>query len=203
MKTIAERLKEARKRKGWNQEKLAEELNLQRGTISNWEQPDGDAPPPDSAVHAAEKLGQDAKEFLLLSLLREATITKTESNSILEKTVNDLFSQIQTPKPVHGGGPSSHLSLCDFPHGFQEPFAVIVGDKRENPPKNVGDLSAFSASTVDDRWIHKIGLPKTTEKISDKTFVMAPNDWLRKKAWQVHHYNRFFTCVQFVFSHLQ
>ena len=147
MKPFPDRLREARKRKGWSQETLAKELHQGRAAISSWEQDVGSdtaaSPPPDCAVLAAQKLGEDPKEFLLLALLSQATGAKSESNTALEHTVKDLFSVLHSPKQTSIVGPSSHLSLCDFPGAFHEPFTIIVGDKREIPPKTVGDLAAF------------------------------------------------------------
>ena len=180
MRTFGDYLKEARKRCSLSQDDLAKKLNVPRGEISAWENNKG-APAPDRATQAAEILGEDTREFLLLAILQDANSTNALRPE-LERAVADLRALMTPATRLNSIGTSTHLTLCDFPQGFHEPFKIVVGDKRENPPKSVGDLAAFSASTVDDRWLPMLGLPKNgTEKIFDKIFAMAPDEVLKKK----------------------
>jgi transcriptional regulator with XRE-family HTH domain len=71
-------------------------------------------------------------------------------------------------------------SILEFPEAFPN-IRIVTGDKREYPPKTAGDIGAYSASPIDDRWIYRLNLPKTTEKVSDKEFVISSEDRLREE----------------------
>jgi len=89
-----------------------------------------------------------------------------------------------TPLPPHDTASASDellkRSLVLFPEAFL-PLVIVVGDKRENPPKSPGDLLALSASTSDLRWILKLSLPKDTEIISDKVLLYASPEYLSEQ----------------------
>jgi transcriptional regulator with XRE-family HTH domain len=75
----------------------------------------------------------------------------------------------------------SGRTFLDFPEAFSKTGLVIVtGDRRDSPPKGPGDIGAYSASPIDDRWVHMLGLPKTTEKVSDKEFVVSDRERLQE-----------------------
>lgn len=71
-------------------------------------------------------------------------------------------------------------TLEHFPVAFN-PLVVVTGDKREEPPKTAADLGAVSASPIDDRYIRKLPLSFDVEKISDKVFVLADDEFLREQ----------------------
>jgi len=75
-----------------------------------------------------------------------------------------------------------YRSLLEFPHAFH-PITVVVGDRREGPEniKSAGDIFAYSASPSDLSWILKLGLPRDTDIVSDKVFVVSDEEYLRER----------------------
>jgi len=165
-----------------SQQELAGKLGIGRGMVANYER---GAASPDAAraVKLAQLLNRDPLKFLLLSNLqevedRDGSVRHTVDGA-LKKGVGDT-----APPRVRI---DTHRTLLDFPYAFA-PLTVIVGDKREAEPRNPGDLYVFSASTVDDRWLLALGLPRDTEKISDKVLMTARDDesWLRDRFGRTH-----------------
>ncbi|HEY6174973.1 MAG TPA: caspase family protein [Kofleriaceae bacterium] len=71
-------------------------------------------------------------------------------------------------------------SLAGFPTQFL-PLTVVIGDRREAPPKAPGDLLALSASPAELRWLPGLRLPHDTEIVSDKVFAQLPESELRQQ----------------------
>jgi transcriptional regulator with XRE-family HTH domain len=154
-------------------------MGVSRPLISQWENGEK-LPEPERAVRLADLLRADRTEFLILSLLQRGACRKDKSKdcTMLYETASQLKKQLRRDQPAaQKRGLATHLSLLDFPGAFS-PITVIVGDKREEKPKNAGDLYVFSASPVDDRWLLSLGLPRDTEKISDKVLMTADKEWL-------------------------
>ena len=61
------------------------------------------------------------------------------------------------------------FQLGDFPQSFM-PLVVVVGDRREGRPKTVGDVLAYSVSTIDILFLAQLNLPTDTLIVSDKVF---------------------------------
>ncbi|MFH1109163.1 MAG: helix-turn-helix transcriptional regulator [Planctomycetota bacterium] len=184
--SFAKCLQQARHQKGWTQQNLADKLGVSRAAIANYETGKG-APEPARAVALAKALDESPSEFLLLSILQQADLGGPDAD--LAAAAQEVLCQstARARQPARAHGHSSHLTLCDFPDAFQ-PLTVIVGDKREEEPQNAGDLFVFSASTVDDRWLMKLRLSDSTEKISDKVLMTAAkhDEWLREKLGKTH-----------------
>lgn len=186
------RLRLARERAKQTQQWLAQRVHKSRVIIANYET--GKAgPDPDVAVQLARILGEDPAEYLLLANLQRAFCLRGTADKDLLEVANQLLSKTKHfgLPPKHPHTLETHLSLLDFPDSFL-PVTVVVGDKREDDPQNAGDLFAFSASTVDDRWLLSLGLPSDTEKISDKVVMTAEQDvnWIKK-----HFANRNILCI--------
>lgn len=81
---------------------------------------------------------------------------------------------------AESGLPTPARTLEHFPRAFQ-PLVIVAGDKREDPPKTPADVGALSASPLDDRYLRQLPLLPDTEKVSDKVFVLAKEDYLREK----------------------
>lgn len=180
------RLRRAREAKKLNQEELGEKLKLGRVSIANYER---GRQIPDSvrAVKLAEELGEDPCEFVLLADAQRSASDGKKVDLEFLNAINRLFERYRssgTPALAHHGL-ASHVSLLDFPDAFA-PLTIIVGDKREEEPRNAGDLYVFSASTVDDRWIFELDLPRNTEKLSDKILMTASDEWLKTTLGRRH-----------------
>jgi transcriptional regulator with XRE-family HTH domain len=172
-------LKMARENCKMSQEKLAKAIRLNRGSIANYE--GGEAIDPIKAVMLAEALGADSGRFLLLSLLQGRNGTGFEHLASLVESM--LHQRVSTTPPA--GLRDGEVSLRTFPEAFR-PLTIIVGDKREDDPRTPGDLYAFTASPVDDRWIMSLGLPRETEKLSDKIVMTATREWLQSRLGKTH-----------------
>jgi len=190
VESFATRLQTARKKAGFSQDELARRLNLTRGVIANYES-GLSAPDPVRAVQMARILNARSTEFLLLSIVQrsapgpeqDASGPDDDGFERLESVVAELLG-LRGPEPDHDAL-DQPLTLSDFPHRFS-PLVVVVGDRRETEPTTIGDLGAFSASPVDDRWLPALELPKGTEKVSDKVFVTAPAEWLKEQFGKKH-----------------
>ena len=182
------RLRAAREAKQMTQDELARDVGVTRSVIANYERGET-VPDPTRALELAHVLSAKKEDFLLLSV----------ASSVAARPANDLAAAprqaaIETlerlHRAAHGVEPrqpvnADYLTLADFPDRFL-PLTVIVGDKREDDPKNPGDLFVFSASTVDDRWLMDLGLPRGTEKLSDKVLMTASEQWLEERLGRTH-----------------
>jgi hypothetical protein len=72
------------------------------------------------------------------------------------------------------------FKLSDFPKGF-EPLAVVIGDRREGRPRTIGDLLAYSVSSIDLMFLAELQLPSGTLIVSDKVFVIEDESTLRDR----------------------
>lgn len=182
---FGDRLRQARVRAHLSQAALAERIRVSRVIIASYETGKA-APELSRAVRLAEILAEDPQEFLLLAAIQREWDAAQENTSFAS-TIEDLLRKAgrKAPRTLASAGPLTHASLLDFPGGFT-PLTIIVGDKREDEPKNAGDLFAFSSSTVDDRWLLRLGLERETEKISDKVLMTADDEWLRKRFGSTH-----------------
>jgi transcriptional regulator with XRE-family HTH domain len=181
---FGDRLNEARSRLGLTQQVLAKKGNMTRVAIANWENGNA-APSAEIAARLAKILQADPEEFVLLTCLQKAATSfdlKAERPPEFLGLINTMLKKCVGPskRVANLTTPTTHITLPDLLGGYAEPV-VVVGDKREEDPQNIGDLFVFSACTVDDRWLSALGLPSSTEKISDKTFLIAPREWLKER----------------------
>ncbi len=180
-------LKNAKKASKISPQKIAEQMGISPQQLRNYEN-GNTAPEAHTATKLALLLKQNPREWTLQACLQRASQTKPVDHgvlTVLESMLDDLSDggdHQQSPYQHH-----EYVSLSHFPQKFH-PLAVIVGDKREDHPVNTGDLFAFSASPVDDRWLASLGLAEDTEKYSDKVFSpgVAKDDWLRKRFGKSH-----------------
>lgn len=77
---IAERLQELRKKAGYSQEQVAEQLGLSRQAVSKWESGQG-KPEIDNVVKLMELYGVSA-DYILLGIENRATTPATEKKKI-------------------------------------------------------------------------------------------------------------------------
>ena len=121
-------------------------------------------------------------EDRLPELLLRACHDRLSDDENTEKARNVYLTLINrldsSAAEAHSSVPIRTLEY--FPRAF-EPMVIVTGDKREDPPKTPGDVGAVSASPIDDRYLRRIPLSPDTEKISDKVFVLADDDYLRRK----------------------
>lgn len=178
-------MRQARERSDLSQAALAERIAVSRVIIASYETGKA-APELGRAVRLAEILAEDPQEFLLLAAIQRERDAIQES-ATFASTIEDLLRKAgrKFPRTLASVGPPTHASLLDFPGGYT-PLTIIVGDKREDEPKNAGDLFVFSSSTVDDRWLSGLGLERETEKISDKVIMTADDEWLRERFGSTH-----------------
>jgi transcriptional regulator with XRE-family HTH domain len=181
-------LLDARKRKGMSQAELASNAtdlaNLSGPRISAFEK--GQARP---SIFQLAKLSLALEidfQAAILARLRdeldeesrshgEALWSKGEAEETFRRF--DQLMDWSTSQGIQKTDLLRDRSLERFPHSFPN-LVIVTGDKREEPPKSAGDIGAYSASPIDDRWIHLLHLPPGTEKVSDKEFVISTNERL-------------------------
>lgn len=180
-------LREAREKKNAVQANLAKQLDVKASTISNFEK--GQRLP--SLVQLArlsQALDLDLQTLILCRAYDELALDDSSKwpKEILtqrKNLISSLQKYVQDARFAASAKSRQHLkdrSFLDFPEAFPN-IKIVTGDRRENPPKTVGDIGAYSACPIDDRWLCSLGLPKDAEKVSDKEFVLSPEEKLREK----------------------
>jgi hypothetical protein len=74
-------------------------------------------------------------------------------------------------------------TLLDFPDAFGN-MTLVIGDRREDPPRTGADLLAHSLSAGDVRFLMHLGLDDSVDIVSDKLFVLLDDDHLRARFGQ-------------------
>lgn len=90
MMKLAEKLFELRKEKGWSQEKLAEQINVSRQSISKWES--GQVLPEIEKIIELSKTFQVTTDYLLLDENSE----KGSSEVILEENKDKYYKEVKS-----------------------------------------------------------------------------------------------------------
>lgn len=190
---LAHILRRGREEAGISQAALAKRLGVKASTISNFMK--------GQRLPSLSQLAQfsAALDLDLHTLVLSRTYDEVYSESPINWPQNTLVERdhllgrlqqcIQDAQSVASvkdlkenlGG----RSFLEFPEAFQ-PMRVVTGDVRQDPPKTAGDIGAYSACPIDDRWIYKLGLPKDTEKVSDKEFLISDNDRLVREYGKCH-----------------
>lgn len=137
--------------------------------------------PPDLAKIQHEDISEGITPFSAIKIT-------TQILRLCDTPVHDTKPLRPEPTPLPPENPLSQVtlleySLSSFPKAFS-PLTVIVGDKREVPPKSPGDLLALSASTSDLRWILRMNLPRDVDIVSDKVLLKASDNYLFEKFGQ-------------------
>ena len=87
---LAEKLFELRKEKGWSQEKLAEQINVSRQSISKWES--GQVLPEIEKIIELSKIFQVTTDYLLLDENSE----KASTEVILEEDKDKYYKEVKS-----------------------------------------------------------------------------------------------------------
>lgn len=90
MMKLAEKLFELRKKKGWSQEKLAEQINVSRQSISKWES--GQVLPEIEKIIELSKIFQVTTDYLLLDENSE----KGSTAVILEENKDKYYKEVKS-----------------------------------------------------------------------------------------------------------
>lgn len=181
---FAAALMEAREAANLTQEALGNSVGVTPQQIGKYETA-VNCPDPNKIVRLANVLRRDSGEWILLANLQSAAHSD-DFDAATQLVLEEMRSARAGARGARLEKPQTgFVSLADFPF---LPLAIVVGDKREEHPVNTGDLFAFSASTVDDRWIADLCLPPGTQKYSDKVFAegVADDGWLRERFSRTH-----------------
>ena len=87
---LAEKLFELRKEKGWSQEKLAEQINVSRQSISKWES--GQVLPEIEKIIELSKIFQVTTDYLLL----DENFEKASTAVILEEDKDKYYKEVKS-----------------------------------------------------------------------------------------------------------
>jgi hypothetical protein len=72
-------------------------------------------------------------------------------------------------------------TLENWPHAFAPPYYVVTGDRRERKREKritPADFGVVSSSAAELRHIFRLGLPRDTQVVTDKMFILTPYDEL-------------------------
>ena len=178
---LAKLLATARTRRGLDQAEVARVLGLSTAQVSHFER--GRRVPQTGQLVALSDALSISPLHAALVRLRDEVEQLESPNSARADMLVEIDRLIRGCSGQAVVAPGAQRTLAHFPDGFDD-LVVVTGDRRESPPKNVGDIGANTASTIDDRWLHELNLPRGTEKVSDKEFVVSSDDRLRKKYGQ-------------------
>jgi len=161
------------------QKDLAARLDVSGSYVSQIES--GEAIPSDERLAEIAR-ALDAEDRLPEMLLRAAhdrvagdTPNGKELREVYGRIISDIARKINDITRL-----ASPRTFEHFPEAF-EPLAIVTGDKREDPPKTIADLGAVSASPIDDRYLRDIPFRSKPDKISDKVFVLADDEYLKAR----------------------
>lgn len=178
-------LRDSRERKQLKQSELARSLDVSSSHISYFE--NGTRQPSIAQLAVlAPVLGLKLEGLVLARCADDVVRTTIEewpegSDISREDLISRLKGRVRNCDEVAPVSKTSGRTFMDFPEAFGN-IVIVTGDKREEKPKNAGDIGAYSASPIDDRWIWMLkGLNAETEKVSDKEFVISNEARLRKK----------------------
>lgn len=99
--------------------------------------------------------------------------------ALVERAVGDALDRL----PEYGMAGDA-LSLADFPHGFL-PLLIVLGDRREHPPKQQGDQLALGGAMIDVMVLLELGIDPALARagqvriVSDKDFAELDDRTLR------------------------
>ncbi|MCP4608866.1 MAG: helix-turn-helix transcriptional regulator [Planctomycetes bacterium] len=141
-------------------------------------------------VPTEETLATIANEFGVADrfseLVLSATLAKLQSpefkrdkDGMLKKSIVESLKKISGELSAELQIKKSGRTFEDFPDSFY-PLALVSGDKREEwgTKINVADLTAYSATPADTRWLPNLGLRPDIIKHIDKNFLLLSENEL-------------------------
>jgi len=191
--TLGELLRQTRKERGWSQKQVEQRVPnnphapLSVPALSAFERGER-VPSTPTTIALARALSIDVRRAIALRLadVLAGELPGEEEDPLIGEArlvIRDLRAMPSGIRQPARGATRSERSLRTFPQAFPD-LVVVTGDKREVPPKTPGDIGAYSASPIDDRWGYALRLPPETEKVSDKEFVTAPHEELEERYGQ-------------------
>lgn len=185
---LGQMIRMGREKKEIFQSDLAKKLGIKASAISNYEK--GQRLPSLAQLAQLSVLLDLDLQTLVLSRTYDEICSDTPSNwpenTLAQRNglLGNMERYIQEASSTASAKKLREIlegrSFLDFPRAFY-PMRVVTGDVRQDPPKTAGDIGAYSACPIDDRWIYKLGLLKDTEKVSDKEFVISDKERLERK----------------------
>jgi len=180
-------LRACREERELSQGDVAKTIGVKGSAISNFENGQR-LPSLTQLAQLSAALEVDLQSMILSRTYDEVSsedISKWPKDALSQRDnlLGDLQRYIPDPgfvASIKSKGHPKGRSFLDFPGAFPN-IKIVIGDRRENPPKTAGDIGAYSACPIDDRWICSLGLPKDTEKVSDKEFIVSTEEKLQKK----------------------
>lgn len=172
-------LKRLRGKKGFvNQDSFSMAIGKTPSYVSKIENGNKFVRSPLEVLEIAEKLNVDPNQFYLQWLL-ELPLWQTELKEKEERLITKITDDL--PISQNKNIVTKQKILTNFPEAFC-PLAIVVGDKRERGTRihSPGDILAYPASTADLKNIHILGLPKDTEIITDKVFMVKNRDEIKE-----------------------
>ena len=178
---------EARVRAGLTQQALATRLNTSKQWVSEVErgarlpstralQRLHDALVPASSPNRAESL---LLWLTALAVRRSTAVVSDELRDELFKSFGRVAAALSPDVVI--SELASHAPLLDeFPRGFRN-LVIVIGDRRETPPRSRADLLAHSLSASDLRFLPRLDLDTSVDIVSDKIFAMMDDAYLTKR----------------------
>ena len=186
---LAEIVKAQLKTMGKTQKWLAEEIGMTDPMLSNTLS--GSRMSTDEEiVRIAETLGLPLDSMLLEATLARCKLREAGSQNDAEKRrwayaadsyrrMSQGLQPIETTRAPRERA-TSCVTLENFPKLLDGTWCVLIGDRRERPPKGLGDLVALSVGSTDFMFLPRLRLPTDTQILSDKIVMVASEESLKE-----------------------
>jgi transcriptional regulator with XRE-family HTH domain len=186
--SLAEMVKSRLKDKDMNQKALAHKVGVDEAQVSNLLK-EHKVPSDPLLVRMATELELPLDKVLLHAAVLRLRLRLRANDETLDgddrshidkaaKTYESILAQVCVDDPPKRS-PRPYVTLEDFPRIADGPWCVIIGDRRERPPKSIGDLIALSVGSPDFLFLPALDLPKDTVVRSDKTLRIASDEELK------------------------
>lgn len=182
MKPINELIREARKEKGFSQEKLSEMIDRSKQWISLIEV-GNELPSLELTIQLYKVLDieksfkQPLIEWLMAWLVAAKDLDDTDK-MLVQDAVEAAMMKLDHPNM--GQEQVLSHSLVNFPRAFY-PLTIVCGDRREPTPRTRGDILAYSMAITDLMFLPQLGLDCSVDIRSDKLFVLTSEEDLKRK----------------------
>jgi transcriptional regulator with XRE-family HTH domain len=176
---MTERIRQAMAEMGLSQAVMAEKLHISASQFSEY-LTGNRAIPDDVLIRLSDELAVPLGDLLLLGCAARCARAAAQAKGKNQKEEREVFQRgrdayVDLQRRLKGASVRTKqlafTSLEEFPFTRSGTWVVVLGDRRESPPKSLADFAALSAATPDIMFLLTLGLPRDTVVCSDKVVV--------------------------------